>query len=384
MLRGQAAALFLIAIVVIALNPATSPRKVAFAANLKGARLDTNLVAQATSGLIDWFYSPSPGTPWPSPIASANAGIQGAFAAGNVYDSGFLGFGHPSGLQMLLTGKCNFVCFGAPGHESHHIAAFGSDFTPAPGNLTAFVHFGAADDCESADHSDTCPGHIANQIFGLTLAPTPRPTSSGFYVAVDGQGDMGAAGNVVAGAAVLAGAGNGVAGSTPYPSPSSGSLVSRTGSGEGDVILGDSGNYIKCDYGETKLGSVTCNSPLWSAVSISSLAGPVPPCYQGSGTSCNSTFHIVKNVSNLGIQTSVVCANNTWCLLIHNVVSLSSSAVFASNNYNCSLSSSATMKLSLTVNAQSATSFTIQVYNNSGSPIAVGNALGINYVCSGN
>lgn len=382
----RATLFFLVAIVVIALTPATASRQVAFAADLNRVQLNANLVAQATSGFITWFYSPSPGTPWPSPIASANAGIQGAFAAGNVYDSGFGGFGPPPGLSMLLTGKCNFVCFGAPGSESHHVAAFGNDFTEGGDYVNPFTHFGAADDCQKGDHEHMCPGHIGNQALGFTLAPSPRPSySDGFYLAVDYQGNLGVAHNVVAGAAVIAGAGNGAVDSAPYPSPRSGSLVSRTGSGQGDVLLGDSSaSHVKCDYGETTSGSLTCDAPLWSAVSTSSSAGPVPPCYQSSGTSCSSTFHIVKNVSNLGIETAASCANNAWCALLHNVISLSSSAVFANNNYNCSLSSTSTIKLTLTVNAQSASSFTIQVYNNSGSAIGITSPLGINYVCSGN
>src|ERR1700729_1235114 len=323
MLRGQATALFLAAIVVVAAD--------ANGAGLR--RVSPDVLAQvATPTPIPWFAAV------PTPIPGAYAGIEDAFAAGNVWDTGSLGFFHRPGLEMLQTGLCNFVCFDEPGHQSHHIVAFGSDFTPTPGPGTtpAFTHFGAASNC-----APTCPGYVNNQAFGLTLAPTPRPTNSGFYVAVDYEGDLGAASNVGAGAAVIAGAGDGIAGSRPYPLPSSGSLVSRTGSGEGDVLLGGSGNYIKCDYGETNMGSLTCGSPFWSAVSRSSPAGPVAPCYQNGGTACNSTFHIVKNAGDLGITTlsPPPCANNTWCSLTGNVISLSSNAVFANNNYNCSLSS---------------------------------------------
>lgn len=378
MLRGQAVVLFLAAIMVVVVGVSGAGSR----------RPNEQLVAQVATptpnGSIPWWSGYTP-----SPIPGAYAGIENAFAAGNVWDTGSLGFGHPSGLPMLQTGKCNFVCFGAPGLQTHHVVAFGSDFTPAPGplNTPAFTHFGAASNCNLGQ--PTCPGHIKNQVFGLTLAPSPRPTNSGFYIAVNGQGDVGIAGNAAAGAAFIAGAGNGATGSLPYPPPNAGSLVSHTGTGTGDVLFGSSGsgNYVKCDYGETTSGSLTCGAPLRS-VSTGSVAGPVPPCYQNGGASCNSTFHIVKNVTDLGIRTSpdiLPCANNTWCTLTNNVISLSSSAVFANNNYSCSLSSfSSTLRLNFTVNAQSTSSFTIQAYNNSGSSISGGTPLDINYVCSGN
>jgi hypothetical protein len=382
MLRGQATALFLTAIVVTAFSPGTAAHKVAFAADLKGAGRTgshTELVAQGATptpnGYIPYWNGYTP-----NPVPGANAGIEDAFAAGNVYDSGALGLpgGHPSGLGMLQTGLCNFVCFAGPSDKSHHIVAFGSDSGP---DVTAFSHFGAANNCDP-----TCAGQIKNEAFGITLAPTPRPTNDGHYFEVDYQGDLGVASKVDAGAAVIAGTGDGVAGSTPYPSPSSGSLVSHTGPGTGDVLLGDSSNYVKCDYSETTPGSLTCGAPLWSAASPSASPGPVPPCYQNVGTACTSTFHNVKNTADLGIKTSLTappCANNAWCVLTNNVISLSSSAVFASNNYGCSLSSFSTIKLTFTVNAQSTTSFTIQAYNNSGSSISSGTSLGINYICSG-
>ena len=105
--------------------------------------------------------------------------------------------------------------------------------------------------------------------------------------------------------------------------PNFGLLVSRTGTGQGDVLLGSSGsgNYVKCDHGETTPGSLTCGAPLWS-VSTGSVAGPVPPCYQNGGTSCNSTFHSVKNTTGLTITTSGACSNNTWCSLSGNTIAL--------------------------------------------------------------
>jgi hypothetical protein len=222
MLRGQAVILFFAAIMLVAVGiSGAGPR-----------RPNTQLVAQVVTptpdGYIPWWSGYTP-----SPLPGAYAGVGDAFAAGNVWDTGSLGFNHPSGLPMLQTGQCNFVCFGKPGQTTHHIVAFGSDFTPSPGplNTPAFTHFGAASNCNQGAEP-TCPGHINNQVFGITLAPSPRPTDSGFYIAVDGQGDVGIAGNAAAGAAFIAGAGNGAVGSAPYPSPRSGSLVSHTGSGQ--------------------------------------------------------------------------------------------------------------------------------------------------------
>ena len=139
MLRGQATALFLAAIVVMAFSPGTTAQKVAVAAGLKRAAQtppNTALVAQAMPSYIPWFYQPT--QIWPTPIPSANAGIEGAFAAGNVYNTaGGFGFDKRSGLKMLQTGLCNFVCFAGPGDKSHHIVAFGSD---ASQDATAFSH----------------------------------------------------------------------------------------------------------------------------------------------------------------------------------------------------------------------------------------------------
>jgi hypothetical protein len=95
-------------------------------------------------------------------------------------------------------------------------------------------------------------------------------------------------------------------------------------------------------------------------------------------------FNIVKNVSDLGIKTSGTCFSNTWCSLTGNTITLSSSAAFADTYYACALSSSSSLNLSLAVNGQTTSTFTIQAYNNSGGGIFSGQGLGINYVCSGN
>jgi hypothetical protein len=207
-----------------------------------------SLVAQVptpTPSYIPWYYS-SP-SPWPSPIPSANAAINGAFGAGNIYNTGSGGFGSSSGIDILDTNECNFLCFGARGVASHHVLAYGNDYQSA-----SYTTQGAPDDCGSS-----CPGDVANQIYSITLQASPE-TNNGYIVAVDGKGDLGVYNNIVAGAAVIAGAGD----STPEPSPSPGSLVSYTGSGKGDVLLGSSGNYAKCDYGETTSDILTCNQQL--------------------------------------------------------------------------------------------------------------------------
>lgn len=373
MLKGQVIVLFLVGIVVAATGG-------------KGAgsqQIHTELVAQAVPSYIPWYTLPPSPDPWPTPITGANAGIEGAFAAGNIYNSGAGGTGSQPGIGIINTGVCNFLCFGQPGTSSARVFVFGNDYDPNNGG-TSYTDIGAANAC-----SPHCPGGITNQTLGISIhasppAPSPTPINSGHFLALDGYGNLGIANNVSAAYAVIAGAGNGDPSSAPsYPPPSPGSLVSHTGTGQGDVLLGDSGNYVKCDYGETTTGSLTCGAPVWSAVSTSSSAGPVPPCYQSAGTSCNSTFHIAKNVSDLNIEPSASCLNNTWCTLSNNVISLSSTAVFVDGYYACGLSSSSSLKLTLTVNAQTGSSFAIQVYNNSGGSIVAGTDLNINYMCSG-
>jgi len=367
MLRGQATVLFLVSIVVVA-------------ADAHGAgpmRLSTDVVAQVATptpgGYIPWF------TTTPTPIPNAYAGIENAFAAGIIYNTGSGGTGSQSGISIAQTNDCNFLCFGKQGTASVRVLMFGNDR-----NANSYTEIGAPDAC-----SPNCPGEVTDQAFGISIfaspSPNPTPTNLGNFLAIDGAGNLGIASNVAAGGAIVAGAGDGdPTGPTPYPPPSPGSLVSRTGSGTGDVLLGDSSNYVKCDYGETTPGSVTCGAPFWSAVSTSALPGPVPPCYQNGGAACYSTFHSVKNTGGLGITTSGFCTSNTWCSLSGNTITLSASAVFADTYYACSLSSSSATKLSLTVNAQTTSSFTIQVYNNSGGSILGGTPLPINYMCSGN
>lgn len=370
------ALLFLITIFVVAFSPGTA------AGGGKGSvptQPDGRLLAQVatpTPGPLYWYYN---NAPTPSPYPSAWAAINGAFAAGNIYNTGTApgGFGSPpSGLKVLNTGLCDFLCFGAPGHPSHHVLAFGSDY-----NAYSFTHQGAA-----SDHS---VAGILNQVYAVAVFVSGSPDEL-HYVAIDGNGNFGVDNNVIAGATVVAGQAN----TNPYPSPTpgGGSLVSHTGAGTGELLLGDSANYVRCDYGETTTSVLTCNgfvtvrAPLTAAESATSSTGPVPPGYAQDGTNTAGSFHIVKNTTDPGVKISsmVSCAPKTWCSLTNNSIALSSAAQFTSTNYSCALSSTTSYKLILMVNGQTTTGFTIQAYN--GDPLAsinTGTPLGIEYACSG-
>jgi hypothetical protein len=277
---------------------------------------------------------------------------------------------------------CNFLCFGARGSKSPAVFVFGNDVSP-----TAMTLLGAPDDC-----STLCPGGVSNNIFGITLF---QETGTSYVGAVDGNGNFGILKNVLAGSTVVAGEAK--ASPYPYPSPTAngGSLISVTGVGTGELLLGDSANYVRCDYGETTPSLLTCNTPvtitapLMAAKSATSATGPVPPCYDHNGTACGSAFHIVKNASDPVVTTNGSCMANTWCNLLGNSIALSSAAEFTTTNYTCALSSSSTNQLSLTVNNQSTTGFTIQAYFPTTpaptlTPITSGTNLDIQYACSGN
>lgn len=152
------------------------------------------MVAQAptpTPSYIPWYTSP------PSPIPSANAAINASFGAGNIYNTGSAG-NESSGINVLNTGGCYFLCFGAPGVASHHVLAYGNDYqTPGPMVTGSFTTQGAPDDCASS-----CPGDVANQIYSVTLQSNPS-VNNGYIIAADGKGNFGVYNNIVAGAAGL-------------------------------------------------------------------------------------------------------------------------------------------------------------------------------------
>jgi hypothetical protein len=212
--------------------------------------------APADPAYLPWYTSV------PTPLAGAYVSLAGAFAAGNFYNTSTAG--GPVGTGILDTGECHFVCFGAPGAAAHHLLTYGNDVnTPGPDATGAsYTHNGAPDDCTSSTPPPTyeCPGGIRNQVFGVTVNASPEPRGGGYVATVDESGSFGALRNLYAGAAVIAGAGTG----TPEPSPSAGSLVSHTGAGTGDILLGSAGagNYVKCDYGETVTGKLVCDQPL--------------------------------------------------------------------------------------------------------------------------
>ncbi len=369
-MQRRLALLLLIGIFIVAFSPPT-------VAGPNGSR-ESVLVAQGAPNYIPWYTpppSPWPMPTWPAPIPSAFAAIDGAFAAGIVYNTGSGGTGSHSGFDTFMTGLCNFICFGKPGTASSNVFVYGNDF-----NSTAFTEIGAPDDC-----TGHCPGGIKNKVFGITVNAQPSPVNSGYFVSVSGEGNLGIYNNIVAGASVIAGAGTTP---NPYPSPTAagGSLVSYTGTGTGELRMGSAADYVRCDYGATTTDVLTCNAPLMAAKTTTSAPGPVAPCYGSDGTACGSTFHTVRPTPNIlvGVTTGASgCAANSWCSSLTNAtISLSGAAVFTDGNYACTLSSSSTYKLGLMVNGQQSNQFTIQAYN-PGSSIGPNIPLDITYTCSG-
>ncbi len=370
MLRGLAF-LFLITMFVVVLSPGGA------AIGRKGAipaQPDGRFVAQVptpTPGPIYWYHE---NAPTPSPYPSAWAAINGAFAAGNVYNTGTGGSGSSNGLGVLNTQLCNFLCFGTPGSASPAVFVLGNDVDNI--NHTSLTILGAPDDCTTH-----CPGGVPNSVYGITFYEN---SSYSYFAAVDSLGNLGVYRDVRAGQTVVAGQAN----TNAYPSPTPGALVSHTGAGTGELLMGDSANYVRCDYGETTTSALTCNAPvtvtgpLMAAKSPTSSTGPVPPCYDYTGTACGSAFHIVKNTTDPGVTTNGQCNPASWCSLNNNSIALSSAAQFTSNTYTCVLSSSSTYQLRLVVNSQSTTGFTIQAYNPTGT-IANDTNLHIQYACSG-
>jgi hypothetical protein len=347
-----------------------------FAATFAPGSAIDKFVAQATTptpGPLYWYYN---NASTPSPYPSAWAAINGAFGAGNIYDTGTGGFFPPPGLDVLYSGMCNYVCFGERGSESHHALAFGSDY-----NSYAFTHQGSADDHTVAS--------IWNQLYNVSTSVSKNPGDvTEHYLAIDDTGNLGVQTDIFAGSTVVAGQAN----TNPYPSPTAGggSLISHTGAATGELLLGDSSDYVRCDYGETTTSVLTCNvpvtitAPLMAAESATSSTGPVPPAYKQDGTPPAASMHIVKNINPTTVKTNGSCSPNTWCNLSGNSIALSSAAEFASTNYSCALSSSSSYKLILMVNGQTTTGFTIRAYYPAVLTIIPDNTnLGIQYECSG-
>lgn len=186
---------FAVLAIVVSFCASTAPIQAGARASIH----DETLVAQAMASYIPWYLTSSP---WPTPVPSADAAIGGAFGVTNLYNVGASptppGFPIPSGLALLgVAGACYFICYGAPGMPAHHMLAYGNDI-----DSESYTTQGAPDDCMSR-----CPGGISNQVFSVSVQASPSPPNGGFFVAVDGSGNLGVKSNVVAGAAIVAGAG---------------------------------------------------------------------------------------------------------------------------------------------------------------------------------
>jgi hypothetical protein len=291
------------------------------------------LLAQAPTPTPTYiFWYPSSPSPWPSPIPSANAAINAAFGAGNIYNTGAGGFGSSSGIDILDTNLCNFLCFGARGVASHHVLAYGNDYQSG----VSFTTQGAPDDCGSS-----CPGDVANQIFSITLQSNPF-VNNGYIVSVDGKGNLGVYDNIIAGAAVIAGAGD----SSPEPSPTAGSLVSHTGSGKGEVLLGSSGNFARCDYGESASGVLSCNQPFAAqAVQPNGTSGGYAPEAFPLGVAAAHPQILSASCAPSG-GTSTVCT-------------FPNSFAFADTTYNCTLTAQGSTPTTVSYTKTSTTQITV-------------------------
>lgn len=203
---GVFAGLMLISVVAAAASPPATKASVdarsLIAGNEATSPRTPSLVAQAptpTPSYIPWY------TAVPSPIPSAYAALGAAFGAAYLYNT--LG---TAGTGVLNTGGCNFICFGSPGVTSHHMLAYGNDIDPT--GLSSYTSQGAPDDCGSS-----CPGDIRSQVFSITAHSDTSLPNSGFFVSVDGNANLGVYNNIVAGAAVIAGAGDGARSRHPIP-----------------------------------------------------------------------------------------------------------------------------------------------------------------------
>lgn len=309
---------------------------------------ETERLIGQINNYLPWYTSP------PSPLPSAYVAIGGALGAGNVYNTGSNVFGSVPGTGMLSTARCTFFCFGAPGTSSHHFLAYGNDTA-----TNGFTHNGAADDCTPAPPppgTSVCPGGIANQAFGVTV--DPAPSAGGFAVALDGSGNLGVIDDLYIGAAVVAGSGTG----TPEPSPSVGSLVSYTGTGRGELLLGGAGtgNSARCDYGETTSGTLTCNAPFVAG-------GGLQP--NGSGGYAPEEFLFGAAAAHPEILSGSCTVTGSGLCQFPNGFN------FGSTAYTCTLSAQGTIAATGAYTKSSATSF--EIYSNSANPIT------FSYFCTG-
>ncbi len=300
------------------------------------------VTAAPTPGFIPWYASSQ--VPWPSPLPSADAAIGGAFGAALLYNDIVTAHNVP-GLGMLATNSCQFICFGAPGVASHHVFAYGSDVDP-----TAYTTQGAPDDCTplGAVLDVGCPGDVDSSVFSVTFHGN-LPPNGGYFVAVDGKANLGVFRNIIAGSSVIAGAGIG----TPEPSPTPGSLVSHTGTGQGELLLGSSADFVTCDYGVSAAGTLRCNKPFVAAGFTSSSGGMLPNGASGgyapeafAGGAATSHPRLVSGSCASGYSKSVLCT-------------FSNRVSFTGTTYNCTVSATGATPIAVSYEKTTAGSITV-------------------------
>jgi hypothetical protein len=358
----------------------TSYRSGSARVDLAASGSTPSLLAQITTppSYLPW-YSAMP-TLTPSPITGAYVGIGGAWGAGNIFNTG-AGPDETPGTGMLESGLCYFACYGAPGTASHHSLAYGNDVDP--GNTESYTHNGAPDDCTPTappGPASGCPGAIKNQVFSVTV-DIVSPTPGAYFVTLDASGNLGTLKNLYAGAAVIAGAGHGS--TAPVPSFTPGSLVSYTGMGKGDVLLGGTTGFVKCDYGETAIGIFTCNQPLVVSTGLTSagFGTPAPGTVwatggvQPSSISAGGSGGYAPEAFPLGIAAPHPQILSGSCTLAggSGTCTFPNTFHFGDTDYNCTVSAQGTSPLAESYVRTSATTITIH----SGSLIAAT----FSYIC---
>ena len=142
----------------------------------------------------------------------------------------------------------------------------------------------------------------------------------------------------------------------------------------GAVLLGGSASSAEIDYGVTTSGVVTVNKPLAieGAVSGGVVTAPLAPCYTTSGAASPSTMKSV--VGSFSTNASNPQVSQTMTLLGSFLVNLSGEAVFSANLsysvqaswYLMSYSGTAPIIYSVIVTNESASSFQISFYGQTG------------------
>lgn len=256
-----------------------------------------------------------------------------------------------------------------PGIASHHYLAFGNDVDPE-GPSISDTHMGAADDCS---HPPSCAGGVRNNALSLTVEANPAPPLGPYVVSIDGDGNLGELGALLASSAVVAGSG------PSAPSPTPGSLVSHTGSGKGEVLLGSALDYARCDYGETNGGDVTCDKAVIlkpGATSAGLNAAGVAWATAGiqpHSTSVGGSGGYTPEARPMGVATAHPQILSGSCTLAGHATCAFPSFAFGDMNYECSVTAQGTTELSDSYVKTSASEITIYT----GSAISVE----VSYIC---